>query len=297
MKAIITRGISASGKSTWAQSHAVIGQHVQIERDLIRWELFTNGIPDWNAYKFTRQREKSATELQRQRIIEARDKGLVPIISDTHVNVRTYNGMVQWLKGNGFDEIETMDFDIDVMVALERDARRKNGVGYKVIMKQYKQYMEQLHSHNYHDNQKPDKPSAICVDIDGTIAQMNGRSPFEWHRVGEDSVVPEVKEIVENEAWQGTAIIFLSGRDAVCMPETKAWLLENVDLDGQFYLFMREQGDNRKDTIVKKEIFDKYVDQNFNVKYVIDDRPAVCRVHRYEKGLKVIQVGDPYQEF
>ena len=41
----------------------------------------------------------------------------------------------------------------------------------------------------------------------------------------------------------------------------------------------------------------KYIDKKFNILYCIDDRPSVARMWRYELGLKVIQVGDPHQEF
>jgi hypothetical protein len=61
------------------------------------------------------------------------------------------------------------------------------------------------------------------------------------------------------------------------------------------YLVMREQGDSRKDTIVKKEMFDKYIKGKYNVLYVVDDRPCVCRM--WSLGLKVMQVGNPYIEF
>ncbi len=52
----------------------------------------------------------------------------------------------------------------------------------------------------------------------------------------------------------------------------------------------------RKDTIVKEEIFWRDIADNYNVQFVIDDRPSVARMWR-ELGLKVFQVGDPHIEF
>jgi hypothetical protein len=60
---------------------------------------------------------------------------------------------------------------------------------------------------------------------------------------------------------------------------------------------MRKAGDGRKDTIVKKEMFLELVHPNYNVEFIVDDRPSVCRMWREEIGLKVLQVGDPHIEF
>ena len=39
---------------------------------------------------------------------------------------------------------------------------------------------------------------AVIVDIDGTLALRTGdRSPFDWHRVGEDTPNPPVIELVQ----------------------------------------------------------------------------------------------------
>ena len=65
---------------------------------------------------------------------------------------------------------------------------------------------------------------------------------------------------------------------------------------GASALFMRAPGDMRKDTIVKEEIFWRDIADNFNVQFVVDDRPSVCRMWR-ELGLKVLQVGNPHIEF
>lgn len=82
----------------------------------------------------------------------------------------------------------------------------------------------------------------------------------------------------------------LSGRDGVCEDETKKWLKNNnIPCD---FLFMRTPGDNRKDTIVKKELFDKYVKDTYNVQFVLDDRSCVVDMWRNEIGLTVLQVAE-----
>ena len=138
----------------------------------------------------------------------------------------------------------------------------------------------------------PDLPDCIIVDIDGTLAHMNGRSPFDYSKVSTDVVDPQVAEIVRKYAQRDIQdlpdcyVVIVSGRDAVCMPETTTWLTEhNIPYDE---LHMRPEGDKRKDSIVKQEIYDKYIKDRYNVKFVLDDRNQVVDMWR-EIGLKVLQ--------
>lgn len=299
LKAIITQGISASGKTTWAEQFVKDNPDwVNINRDDIRAKLFCNGNLDWSVYKFNKSNEQKVTEYQHKLLEGCAKQGKNVIISDTNLNPLNNCKLTLKLNKLGY-EVDYKVFDIDLMEALKRDARRVNGVGYEVITRQYKQFCELLYLEDYHDNTK-DKPKAICIDIDGTIADMTGvRKPFDWHLVGNDNPREEVISMVETFVLnKGYIPIFLSGRDSVCMEETKAWIDKYLpDLQGDYYLFMREQGDMRKDTIVKKEMFNKYIDHNFSIQLVFDDRPSVCRMWMYEKGLKVINVGNPYLEF
>lgn len=132
------------------------------------------------------------------------------------------------------------------------------------------------------------KLTAIMVDIDGTLAHMRDRSPYEWHRVGEDKVDPVISHILD--CYEGmNKIILLSGRDSVCRPETEDWLKDNAipyDL-----LVMRKENDNRKDSIIKWELFQEHIEPNYNVLFVLDDRNQVVKMWR-EKGLKCLQVAD-----
>lgn len=295
MKAILTRGISASGKTTWANEYCKGTHTMNINRDDIRFNLFCAGVHDWSLYKFTKQREKEVTEHQYSQIDAAASLGVDIIISDTNINPKTVTSLTTYLESKGY-EVEIKDFWIDVQEALKRDAKRENGVGYKVIMDQYKRYCELLFGYEYH-KYKNNKPDAIIVDVDGTVADMQGvRTPFEWDKVGQDKPHQYVIDIVNSARLDGLTIIFLSGRDGSCMEETHRWLCRHTEID-DFYLFMRSVGDMRKDTVVKKELFKKYVDNNFNVLYAIDDRYCVARMWQYELGLKVIKVGDVNIEF
>jgi hypothetical protein len=134
----------------------------------------------------------------------------------------------------------------------------------------------------------PSKPKAVMVDLDGTIAKMINRTPFEWDRVGEDEPVKNVIDVVKAMAIAGFKVIFVSGRDGSCALQTGMWV--DTHYDGPYEnIFMREPKDNRKDNIVKLEIFDKYIRDNYNVVAVFDDRDQVVRMWR-SIGLTCMQV-------
>lgn len=52
---------------------------------------------------------------------------------------------------------------------------------------------------------------------------------------------------------------------------------------------MRSDGDDRRDDIVKKELYDNHIKGKYNVKYVFDDRSRVIDMWRKE-GLRCLQV-------
>ncbi|MCK9369791.1 hypothetical protein M0R04_07795 [Candidatus Dojkabacteria bacterium] len=54
---------------------------------------------------------------------------------------------------------------------------------------------------------------------------------------------------------------------------------------------MRKAGDNRDDTIVKREIFENEIKDKHYIKYVLDDRRKVVAMRR-DLGLTCLQVAD-----
>jgi len=119
---------------------------------------------------------------------------------------------------------------------------------------------------------------------------MGNRSPYDWHRVGEDLPNPAVITAVRAMHAAGNAIIFCSGRDAECRAETEAWLELYVGVPYEA-LFMRPEGDGRKDAVVKREIFDREIRDNWRIVGVFDDRQQVVRMWR-ALGLTVFQVAE-----
>jgi hypothetical protein len=128
---------------------------------------------------------------------------------------------------------------------------------------------------------------AIIVDVDGTLAKMNGRGPFEWSRVGEDKVNEPIKNIVNGLKKMYDVIIF-SGRDGCCRTETINWLYENgIKYDK---IFMREAGNNEKDSVIKRRLYDTYINGQYDIQFVLDDRNQVVDMWRKDLGLTCLQV-------
>lgn len=163
-------------------------------------------------------------------------------------------------------------------------AKRPNYVGEKVIRDMHDKYLAKPVEPVAYE---PNLPSCIIVDIDGTVAKMNGRGPFEWDKVGSDLPKGEVIELVQHLANTDAEIIFVSGRDSVCRDTTMFWLRTYFPCFKD--LFMRPAGDQRDDRIVKQEIYEREIKGKYNVRFVLDDRNKVVDMWR-SLGLPCFQV-------
>lgn len=134
-------------------------------------------------------------------------------------------------------------------------------------------------------------PNVWVFDVDGTLAIRGERGPFDWDRVGEDKPNPAVCRIAYHLLDSGQSIAYVSGRSTECATETMRWLYDNVDhgFTDVVGLFMRAEGDFRRDTQVKREIYDNHFKGKYNVLGVFDDRDGVVRMWR-DLGLTCFQV-------
>lgn len=292
-KATLTIGISASGKTTWAYQQP--GEVVS--RDNYRWQIMEekNLEPSWDNWKWKWEDEVTKRVDEDIAIYAAQGKDL--IIADTNLSEKTRQAMAQKLADLGY-AVEYKFFDVTYDEAVKRDNRRENGVGYSVLQKQHQQFIDQ---HVGRIKRPEFGEKAVIVDIDGTVAHMgNHRGPFEWMKVHLDDVNQPVIDMVKGLGAAGHFVLFTSGRSDECRDLTLNWIYEalaNDWLEGDdFVLLMRKAGDQRKDTIVKEEIFREHIMNKYDVRLVLDDRPSVCRMWR-DLGLDVVQVGNPYIEF
>lgn len=146
------------------------------------------------------------------------------------------------------------------------------------------------------------KPKAIIFDIDGTTAIRDtgpdGRGPFDWDRVGEDTVNEPVMHVAKMLAFAATAthnvntpddrtdILLFSGRDERARYPTVLWLDEHFG--HEYLLYMRREKDNRPDYQVKQEMLEG-AQQFWDVVAVFDDRNQVVDMWR-SNGITCMQV-------
>lgn len=296
----ITVGVSGSGKTTWALDHAKKnGLYMIICRDDYRAEVlsFKKKQPidnfKWADWKW--KWESEVDKLRDRDLDVALEKGANIILADTNLSSRNYEAIANRFKKEGY-QIHFQYFPISWDEAISRNAHRKNGVSYSVLQGQFEKWYQMFPEFEPYNN--IGTYHSVIVDIDGTVAQMVNRGPYDWSRVGEDSSINHIVDLVFALWKSGKTIIFMSGRDGSCEDETRRWLNSVFKFRAagfEYLLFMREANDQRKDNIVKRELLDK-IPEEYYIQMVIDDRPQVCRMWR-QLGLNVLQVADPYKEF
>ena len=129
---------------------------------------------------------------------------------------------------------------------------------------------------------------AIIVDVDGTIALRNGRGPFEWDKLENDLPNLPVIEIVSRLSSAGLFVVLVTGREQRFYDRTVKWIQRFLNFP--FELHCRDNFDNRRDVIVKEEIYKKHIEGVFEVVAVFDDRERVVQMWRDTIGLMCLQV-------
>lgn len=278
---VLTIGLPASGKTTWTDEY--IKQHpeyVNVNRDDIR--LMMQGRERYA--KFSKWREQTVTVTAMALAHEALAQGKSVIVSDTNLDPHKNKVWQGIAKDRNINYREVLFTDIPYGVCIARDAKREYPVGAKVIMGMYNRYRDTYWPAPEHD---PALPFCYVVDVDGTLAQMNGRSPFAWDKVDTDLPKEDVIATVRALKAAGYTIVIVSGRDGSCKDLTEQWLRDHDVPFDEFYI--RPAGDSRKDYLIKEEIYRNHIQGRYNVQAVIDDRDQVVHMWR-QLGMTVMQV-------
>lgn len=132
------------------------------------------------------------------------------------------------------------------------------------------------------------RPLAAVFDVDGTLALHHARNPYDWLSADKDDVRESVVFVLRSLHRSGLTIVYVSGRPEPARDITEGWLRANVSVPGPLYL--RATSDGRRDSLVKREIFEERIQPYFDVVAVFDDRDQVVRMWREELGLTCFQV-------
>jgi predicted kinase len=297
-KVIIPRGIPGSGKTTWVKAQLAAhppGTAVRISNDDLSFMLY--GQP-WGTFFFSDATRETLHNLRISMLQTFLKQDAIThvYVDNTNLATPTVKSLQEIaLRYDAEFIVDDQFLAVDIEECIERDSKRDAPVGADVIRKMAKQLerlkpwkVPEVPTTEKYDNTQ-ELPYAIIVDIDGTLAHMGDRSPYDWDRVGEDSVDEGVRSII-NSADPEDWIIVMSGRDGSSELRTLEWIIKNdIRYD---ILLMRDPGDMRPDWIVKNEIFQEYVAGAYRIRYVLDDRDQVVHLWRDKLGLPTYQVAE-----
>jgi predicted kinase len=284
----ITRGLPGSGKSTWAKAQP---NAARINRDDLRKMLYGTASHEHAS-------EQQVTLVQHAAVRALLTDGVDVICDDTNLRARYVRALFEVAAECGAEAVIEDFTDVPLEVCLARDAAREDPVGEQVIRRLHERFLagkrprfdapQAQATRRY----EPDTslPDAILVDVDGTVALTGDRSPYDMTRVALDQPNHLVITAIRAMHHAGHAIVYCSGRTDDARQATADWLDTHVGLP-YAALHMRAVGDTRKDSVVKREIFDLQIRRNWNVVGVFDDRNQVVRMWR-DLGLTVFQVAD-----
>lgn len=275
-----TRGLPGSGKSTWARDQQHLNPKlVLVSKDELRATLH-NGV-------WSNGNEKQVEAIRDAIVHDALTRGRSVIVHDTNFaerHLRHFEGIAKQFGAH----FHVQDFtDVPVEECIKRDAARPTSVGAKVIRQMWRQFLAPK------VDPYPVDPAllwAVLCDLDGTLALIGDRSPYDNTGLCINDGLNEPVALLLGAMYRDAYdIVLMSGREDCVREATEEWL----DKSGIHYdaLHMRATGDKRKDSIIKRELFDQHIAGNYNVSFVIDDRPQVVRMWR-EMGLFVL---DAYQ--
>jgi len=304
-KIILTVGLQASGKSTWAKKMIDDnpGIYKRVNKDLLR-EMLDNS-------HWSKKNEKLIKKVRDFIVEQSLKDGYSVIVDDTNFDPSHKETMdyiaYKFGKFVGFDQcevamyeptidVEIKDFtDVPLTECIRRDSLRPNSVGKKVILDTYQRYLQK--------DPKPVEfieglPNACISDLDGTLAIKGERNIYDDEKAYLDTVNPVALNVLKNVPEDFT-IIFCTGRMDRSRTVTEDWIKKNVlpHLKTKYWkLLMRKTEDVRHDEIVKEEIYHNEIEGKFNIHSILDDRPTVCRMW-YKLGLPLLKVGDPDADF
>jgi predicted kinase len=264
-------GLPASGKTTFALELVKKG-FKRVNKDDLR-AMIDNS-------QWSKTNEEIIKTFEEQLVRAFLDSGFNVVVDDTNFG---YEEFWETIAKRYLADFEVKNFDVSLTECIERDIKRgAKSVGAKVIQRMYDKYLKPKPP-EYSD----DKQNCYIFDIDGTLAKMNGRSPYDYSKVETDIPNHNITMIARTLKASGLPIVIVSGRTDDCKEETMQWLsAHSIPFDD---IYMRETGDIRNDAIVKKEIFDKYLKDRYNILAVFDDRNRVVDMWR-SLGITCLQV-------
>ncbi len=352
IKFVFPIGLPASGKSSWVREE-MGPKDFCLSYDVYReWPQYK--LEEGASPKDIEKREAAVKKQLRDDIqeifteavdeIEACERANVEhtwnerrvFIDNTNLSSKALNRILEYLKTCAYrtagrvgftTEVNDSFLSVPVEECVIRDAARERSVGPSVIYHMYKTHVRRIEKAADHRtrlayNEKlashpitiKDDTYVIIVDLDGTLALMTDRGPYEggvkYLRDAVNWPVYYMLEALTKENLRVNGrrieIMFLSGREGTAynVAFTSEWLKDNVIIPlglhnpsnvfvPKWSLYLRHEGDHRSDDIVKEELFRGShigLKDDCKVLAVFDDRDRVVKMWREKMGFPVFQV-------
>ena len=274
---IMARGLPASGKSTWAKEQVLAGGGFvkRVNKDELRAMV--------DASKHSDAREEEIVGIRDMLVERWVRQGKTVIVDDTNLHPSHETRLRELAEQLGV-EFRIQDFThVPFGVCIQRNRERERQVPEPWMFREWEKYIKPIQ-----DEASQIHPAIIC-DLDGTLALLNGRSPYDASTCENDELNTLVRDIWKAFPKDQYMKILVSGRSDKHREQTERWLTKNWI--SYHALYMRKDGDSRADEIIKREIYDNKIRGIYHVHAVIDDRPKVIRMWQFDLGLPVINVG------
>jgi predicted kinase len=304
---LMLRGIAGAGKSTFARDlmNRERDRWMRVNQDDIRMMLFPS------QYTFTDDNEALVKRIHDDALRSLLTAGHDVIVDNTNLVARATRRTHSIAEEIGDVTVVEKVFHVDLAEALARNALREGRarVPDNIVTSMFKRAKGLKDSTTYYEprctvpmQQDSSLPKAIICDLDGTLALIGDRSPYDASQCEKDAPNVAVIECVMKMWQSGHRIIFVSGREDKYREQSVAFINRHcIDTDDQlihstswaidFDLHMRATGDFRKDAIIKAEIFEKHIAGKYNVSFVCDDRNQVVQMWR-QMGLTCFQCAE-----
>lgn len=306
IEVILTVGVPGSRKSTWAKEF--------VAKDPANWMRINND--DFRKMANGCINNKKHDEVIRQTrlamITAAATKKLNLVIDNLNLNKTAWSDTVEAVRLANVDaKVYEKIFFVPLEQALEDNAKRIGPARLddKIIKQWWKiSGGEKLEKRTPKEEilivnkglatkpfvQDESLPACAIFDLDGTMAIISHRSPYDASKCDADipnTHVVNFAKLLHNNNYK---IFFFSGREDKHKTMTEEWL--NKHFGKSYSLHMRESENFEKDVHLKDRLFKTHVLNKFNCKAWVDDRLQIVK-YVHEMGLPLFRVGDPQATF
>ena len=292
---LILVGAPGSGKSTFARYFLRTEENwMRLCRDDFRTMHFASG-------NLSNHEENLIGEMIDASIEALLSKRSNVLLDATHCRKAYIEHYIE--RFNHLADISFKLFDVDAATLAERCEKRFQNTGKLVPIAVINKFVEELEvlkkefdfaprpKVDFHKSvsvQDANLPKAILCDLDGTLALMRNRDPYDAMHCDEDDLNEPVAKVLRTYNHYGCQILLISGReDRFYYPTVR--FLEKYSIP-YHQLWMRKTNDFRKDAMIKREIYDAEIAGKYFIEFILDDRNQVVEMWRKELNLPCFQI-------